>query len=266
MSFTIRTLILALSASIRCSARAQTTAVPNVQDRISPHGYLKNAAPRMWQSIPPLLCRDQLPELANKLGLTGVAAEIGVYKGEFSATVLKRWNGEHYWMIDAWEQRTNDTKRSGAISDNNGPTSTHVVRYNRAERNTRMWSRKRTMLRAYSIPAAKQFPDGFFDWIYVDALHTREALRHDLEAWWPKLKMGGMLSGDDYADEGDPGYGPKDAPTIFSWGVRSAVNSFAHQVHEQVYTSAGNNFFHAGPPVVRSGCHEFQAWYFFKTH
>lgn len=229
-------------------------------------GYLRGAVPRMWQEIPPLVCRDELASLANKLNLTGFAAEIGVYKGAFSTKNLQRWNGKVYWMIDAWEQRVNDTKKPGEESDNNDATSRQLTRYEKAKSITERWAHKRKLLRAYSVPAASRFPDNYFDWIYVDALHTHDAVFEDLLAWWPKLKVGGMISGDDYADKGDQGFRATDAPTIYSWGVRSAVNDFGHAVQEQVYTSAGNNFFvmHEGKPV-RRGCHEFQAWYMFKT-
>ena len=37
----------------------------------------------------------------------------------------------------------------------------------------------------------------------ADALHTYEAVLADLRAWWPRLRRGGLLSGDDYGDERD---------------------------------------------------------------
>ena len=252
--------------AVRCIGTS--SAQPQASETAS-FGYLRGAVQRPWRSVAPLICRTDLVTLANSLGLVNFAAEVGVYRGAFSRQNLARWNGAHYWMVDAWDQRQNDTKKAGELSDNNGPESEQVARYRTAKKATQPWAAKRTMLRMYSIPAAARFRDSHFDWIYIDALHTYDAVLQDLTAWWSKLKIGGMMSGDDYADKGDPGYGPYDAPTIFSWGVRSAVNEFARRNAEQVHTSAGNNFFHSsGPqgPRVRSGCHEFQAWYLFKTH
>ena len=254
--------------TVRASVSLSSPLPADVQANGGSLGYLKGAVPRLWREIPPLVCRDELASLANKLGLTGFAAEIGVYRGDFARKNLGRWKGQHYWMIDAWEQRANDTKKSNEKSDNNDDTARQLNRHERAKANTEPWKSRRTMLRAYSVPAASRFPDHHFDWIYVDALHTHDAVLEDLKAWWPKLKMGGMISGDDYADKGDQGFGDTDAPTIFSWGVRSAVNAFGHGVQEQVYTSAGNNFFvkTTEGKVARRGCHDFQAWYMFKTH
>jgi len=49
-----------------------------------------------------------------------------------------------------------------------------------------------------SPAAAAQFPDGFFDWIYIDACHVYDAVLADMRAFWPKLRMDGIFSGHDY--------------------------------------------------------------------
>ena len=68
------------------------------------HGYLQRAKPRPFQYVPPLLCRDNLAELAMAMNLTGYAVEIGVFTGIFSAKNLAKWRGKHYYMIDAWDR------------------------------------------------------------------------------------------------------------------------------------------------------------------
>ena len=51
--------------------------------------------------------------------------------------------------------------------------------------------------------AAVKFADSSIDWLYIDALHTRDALYGDLVAWWDKVRPGGLISGDDYGDTGN---------------------------------------------------------------
>ena len=200
------------------------------------------------------MCRDDLVLLANRLELTGLAAEIGVWAGAFAAKNLAKWQGEgHYWMIDAWGHRVNDSKKSFELSDNNEDDATHIKRMDIAAHNTARWASRRTLLRSFSVPAASRFPDNSFDWLYIDALHTRDAVDQDLVAWWPKLKVGGMMSGDDYADKGEAGYSLRDAPNVFFWGVRTAVNDFAERVDEQVHVTGDK------------GCYNYPAWYIFKT-
>ena len=41
------------------------------------------------------------------------------------------------------------------------------------------------------------------DYLYIDADHTYEAVTSDLRAWWPHLKTGGLIAGDDYEDPYD---------------------------------------------------------------
>lgn len=52
--------------------------------------------------------------------------------------------------------------------------------------------------RGYSFDVVKQFPDDFFDFIYIDADHTYEGVSRDILDWWPKIKSGGFLVGDDF--------------------------------------------------------------------
>ena len=57
-----------------------------------------------------------------------------------------------------------------------------------------------------AVEDLSMFPDEHFDWIYIDAQHTYKACYEDMEAWLPKLRHGGLFSGDDYADILDTKY------------------------------------------------------------
>lgn len=76
------------------------------------------------------------------------------------------------------------------------------------------------IIRDYTVKAAETFPDGFFDLIYIDADHTYEGAKRDVEAWYPKVKSGGFVTGDDYWDR----FSPK---RHVRFGVVKAVNEFA---------------------------------------
>ena len=73
---------------------------------------------------------------------------------------------------------------------------------------------------APSVQAASRFEDEFFDFVYIDADHSYEAVRADLEVWWPKLKPGGLFAGHDY-------------DLKFS-GVKTAVDEFAQRAGLEV--------------------------------
>lgn len=54
------------------------------------------------------------------------------------------------------------------------------------------------ILQKYSMEAVKDFPDEYFDYIFVDADHTYEGISKDLTDWYPKVKKGGIFCGHDY--------------------------------------------------------------------
>ena len=44
------------------------------------------------------------------------------------------------------------------------------------------------------------FENESIDWIYIDGNHSYEFVKEDLNNWWPKIKPGGFMCGDDYID------------------------------------------------------------------
>jgi hypothetical protein len=55
-----------------------------------------------------------------------------------------------------------------------------------------------TLIIADSVTASGLFSDASVDWIHLDARHEYASVKSDVQAWLPKLKRGGWLSGDDY--------------------------------------------------------------------
>ena len=53
-----------------------------------------------------------------------------------------------------------------------------------------------------STEVASSFLDGTCDVVWLDADHTHEAVTNDIAAWWPKVRVGGHLGGDDWAYPG----------------------------------------------------------------
>lgn len=50
----------------------------------------------------------------------------------------------------------------------------------------------------YSYNVVDKFEDSSIDFIYIDAEHTYESVKRDLELYLPKLKKGGIIGGHDY--------------------------------------------------------------------
>ena len=53
-------------------------------------------------------------------------------------------------------------------------------------------------IRGTSLEAVTQFEDQSLDFVFVDGSHAYRDVLDDLEAWYPTIRKGGILSGHDY--------------------------------------------------------------------
>lgn len=55
-----------------------------------------------------------------------------------------------------------------------------------------------TPICADSVKAADLFAPLTLDFVFLDGAHDGDSVRRDLETWWPKVAVGGVLAGHDY--------------------------------------------------------------------
>jgi predicted O-methyltransferase YrrM len=65
-------------------------------------------------------------------------------------------------------------------------------------RNVRPVMHRIKAMRMSSVEAAKYMADDSVHFLMLDGDHSYEAVKADIEAWLPKMKPGGIISGDDY--------------------------------------------------------------------
>ena len=65
---------------------------------------------------------------------------------------------------------------------------------------TSRWRDKIKILKGYSTSVCDEIPDNSLDWVYIDARHDYLGCKEDINAYWPKLKSNGILSGHDYVE------------------------------------------------------------------
>ena len=53
-------------------------------------------------------------------------------------------------------------------------------------------------VRAISWEAASNYKNKSLDFVFIDASHDYESVKKDIEAWFPKVKKGGVIAGHDY--------------------------------------------------------------------
>ena len=116
--------------------------------------------------------------MLNKLPKDAICAELGVAKGDFSKNMLRITDPKKLHLIDIWggkmwpyiEEKFKKETELGRV----------VLHKQKTEE------------------AVENFPDGYFDWIYIDANHTYDFIHKDLEMYRPKMKKGGIIAGHDY--------------------------------------------------------------------
>ena len=166
--------------------------------------------------------REDLPFLLNKLNLTGMGVEVGVQKGEFSAHILKYWQGKKLYLVDTWREIKG--YKDIANLDHNG----HLDCMAKTFMATYPYFERATIIRELSTEAAKLFQDNSLDFIYIDANHAYDAVKEDINVWYPKVKTGGLLCGHDYVNSSF------EQNKCAEFGVKSAVDEFAQEQALQV--------------------------------
>lgn len=141
-----------------------------------------------------------------------VGAEVGVYRGETSAALLSARRDLRLYMVDPWREITPTdapcSLRRQSVCD---------ADMRQAEADTAFAADRRWILRHASPGIVWRFDHDSLDFVFIDADHRRKAVLADCEAWYPRLKPGGLLAGHDYDDPAAP----------WTWGVTEAVMQFS---------------------------------------
>jgi hypothetical protein len=178
--------------------------------------------------------RQHRAALLRALPRGSVGMEIGVHVGDYSQQLLDSLAPRELHLVDPWELSTDPAYAQawygGAAK---GGAAEMDARFAGV---TRRFAREIaagivTVHRSYSSDALAGFPDGHFDWIYIDGNHTYEFVRQDLLLSERKIKPGGLIAGDDY---GNPGW--------WEDGVTRAVDDFVRARGIRGFEVIGDQF------------------------
>ncbi|MBO9699274.1 MAG: class I SAM-dependent methyltransferase [Sporocytophaga sp.] len=130
-----------------------------------------------------------------------VCAEIGVYKGDFSKDILRTVKPSRLHLIDPWKymQEYEDALYGGKA----GSQDIMEAIFNNVKRRFDIDILRGSVVinRGLSDAVSKSFNNDYFDWVYIDGNHTYEYVKMDLECYYPKVKKGGFIAGDDYISD-----------------------------------------------------------------
>jgi len=150
--------------------------------------------------------------LAHKLKEDDVFVEIGAWLGQssiFIAEHIKRKKLKmEFYTIDIFD---------GEIKDTSFEIKTEVAKekkiYETFLKNTAHVKDYITTITGNSKEVYKQFKNESIDYLFIDGDHSHEGFKEDIKLWYPKVKIGGIVSGHDYIWGGN--------------GVKPIIDSFS---------------------------------------
>jgi hypothetical protein len=179
--------------------------------------------------------RNDFGKILIEKNLSGIGVEIGVASGSYSEVLLKHTPLKKIYLVDPWRDYLNVN-----AADYYGNQKEQDKRYDEVVNKFKCYADRVVILRKESIEASKDFANEYFDFIYIDANHSYEFVKEDIEKWYPKLKSNGVMSGHDYLVNNRG----RD-------GVKIAVDEFCFGLKLKLYVTGGTR---RCPP----------SWYFLK--
>lgn len=127
-----------------------------------------------------LLTREHL---LDRLPKEGIAAEVGVNRGDFSEKILAVARPRKLHLIDLWGSRQ--------FPD-------HLMDVVRQKFDAQINAGTVEINRGLSTAVGARFPDHYFDWVYIDTDHSYTTTRDELALYSRKVKPDGIIAGHDF--------------------------------------------------------------------
>ena len=172
--------------------------------------------------------------LIEMLPKESIGAEVGVDKGDFSALLLQRVNPKELHLIDPWKHEASGAYKEARYGGRaQGGQAEMDDRYQAvcARFGPDIHGGRVKIHRGYSTDILNEFPDEYFDWIYIDGNHLYEFVKQDLALAFKKTRLSGYVAGDDYTSGG-----------WWQDGVKRAVDEFMREKPVQLVEIRNGQF------------------------
>ena len=143
--------------------------------------------PRRWEVLTRLVLDKQLTR----------GVEIGIFDGRTTFYLLRHCPELEMVGVDLFEPRPEKVKdwESGVDAHLSCPFDQYYKDI--VETSEKEFPGRVTVIKGDSIFAASLFEDNYFDFIFVDADHSYTGVAGDIDAWAPKVKPNGYITGHD---------------------------------------------------------------------
>jgi len=118
--------------------------------------------------------------------LSGI--EIGVSHGENAENILETLKIERLFLVDPYIP----------YIDNDGPLITeHIDKFSLAKERLSKFGDKTVFILKTSMDALEEIPNNL-DFVYIDGNHSYNFVKDDIEKYYDKVKVGGVIGGHDF--------------------------------------------------------------------
>jgi predicted O-methyltransferase YrrM/glycosyltransferase involved in cell wall biosynthesis len=154
-----------------------------------------------WTDVPGFFDSDLVYKMAVKSATeNSVFVEIGTWKGKSTSCMgqLIKSSGKNikFYAIDTFDGSDENFHQEWIQYFKNNNTSL----FDEYEKNLKLCDVYDVVhtIKSTSIEALSMFDDESIDFIFIDGAHDYKSVLDDITYWYPKIKPGGLICGDDY--------------------------------------------------------------------
>jgi predicted O-methyltransferase YrrM len=144
--------------------------------------------------------------IVNKFDTGSHFVEVGAWKGMsacyMAVEIINSGKNIRFDCVDTWDY---------VDTSNEIDKSQFDELFNIFSKNIEPVKNNINIVKSLSWDGALNYDDNSLDFVFIDAGHDYESVKKDLNAWFPKVKNGGIIAGHDYH---------------YNCGVFPAVNEF----------------------------------------
>ena len=163
----------------------------------------------------------------------GHFVEIGTWKGQSSAFLaVELINSGKKIKLDCIDNFTGSVIEPGQMYDRDNQAGRLMEVFTN---NMKPVEGHYTAIQGDSSESASLYEDESLDFVFIDASHDYESILKDIKAWFPKVKVGGLFAGHDFADP-YPGIqkAVRDLLAKETVGVTPSTCWFCHKKHKEL--------------------------------
>ena len=126
---------------------------------------------------------------------------MGTWKGNFAARILATVKPRTLHLVDPWQFQPEEDyaaacyggRATGGQAELDSIYEDVLARFSKEISEGMVVVHRMTSEEA----AVGRFDDDSLDWVYIDGDHHYDSVKGDLALWYPKVRPGGLLTGDD---------------------------------------------------------------------